>query len=139
MHRRTIGLAFVLLVAVSIGCLALQGCKKSAWARATAKTGMSCPMHGKMGKEQMMCTCPMHQMMGGPMTSKSMIATTDGGVVIMIGDKLMKFDRDLNLVQETKVEMNIEGTPEKPDQPMKECPSKKNVTKECPTKKDSEK
>ncbi len=137
MHRRTIGLAFVLLVAVSIGCLTLQGCKKSAWARAAAKTGVSCPMHGKMGKGQMMCTCPMHQMMGGPMMGKSMIATTDGGVVVMAGDKLMKFNKDMELVGEVK--MNIEGAPEKPDQPMKECPMKKNVTKECPMKKDSEK
>jgi hypothetical protein len=143
MHRRTTGLTIALMVAVVIGCLALQGCSSSTAAdQPCAKAGMAapktmpCPMHGKMGKEQMMSMCPMCQMMMRPI----MIATTDGGVVVMIGDKLMKFDRDLNLVKETKIKMDFEGMEKKADQPTKECPSHKSTMKKsCPMKKDSEK
>jgi len=105
----------------------------------SAPKAKPCPIHGKMGKGQMMCTCPMHQMMMGPMMGKSMIATTDGGVVVMVGDKLMKFDSAMRFVGEAKIKMDIEGMEKKTDQPMKECPTKKNVTKECPMKKDSAK
>jgi len=142
MHRRTTWLAITLMVA-AVGFLALQGCDESA---TTGKPGagmpapktMPCPMHGKMDISKMKCTCPMHPMMG-PMMGASMIATQDGGVVVMMGDKLMKFDRDLNLVKEAKIKMDFEGMEKKIDQPMKECPTKKNVTKECPMKKGPEK
>jgi hypothetical protein len=139
MHRRTIGLA--LLVAVAIIGFALQGCNSSTVAgEPFAKAGMPCPMHGKMGKEQMMCMCPMCHMMMGPMMGKSMIATSDGGVVVMIGDKLMKFDKDLNLVKEVKIKMDFEGMLKKTDQPTKECPMHKSTEqKSCPMKKEPEK
>ncbi len=39
-------------------------------------------------------------MMGG---HESMVATSDGGVVVMAGPKLMKYDRDLNLVKEVEM------------------------------------
>jgi hypothetical protein len=142
MRRRTIRL-IALLVAVAIGGLALQGCSSSTAAdQPCAKMGMSapktmpCPMHGKMGKEQMMSMCPMCQMMMRPI----IIATEDGGVVVMIANKLMKFDKNLALVGETKIKMDFEGMEKKADQPMKEGPSHKSTMKKsCPTKKDSEK
>lgn len=138
MHRRTTWLAITLMVA-AVGVLALQGCNGSTAAdKPVAKIGMpahktmSCPMHGKMGKGQMKCTCPMHPMMMG----KSIIATTDGGVVVMIGDKLMKFDRDLNLVKEAKIKMDFEGMEKKTDQPMEERQEHKSMMqKNCPMKK----
>jgi hypothetical protein len=135
MHRKTFWL--VLLVAVAIVGLALQGCNSATTAsEPCAKAGTPCPMHGKMGKEPMPCVCPMcHMMMG-----KSMIATTDGGVVVMIGDKLMKFDKDLNLVKETKIKMDIEGMEKPMLQPGKECPMHKSMEqKSCPAKKEPEK
>jgi len=146
MNRRTTGLVIALLVAVAIGGLALQGCNSSNVAdEPAAKAGMSapktkpCPVHGKMAKGQMKCTCPMHPMMG-PMMGKSIIATEDGGVVVMIGDKLMKYDKNLVFVGETKIKMDFECTEKKTDQLAKERPMKKKVTKEqCPMKKDSPK
>jgi hypothetical protein len=139
MHRRTTWF-IALLVAVAIAGFALQGCNsETAAGEPVAKAGMPRPMHGKMGKEQMMCMCPMCHMMMGPMMGKSMIATTDGGVVVMVGDKLMKFDKDLNLVKEIKIKMDIEGMPKKVEQPTKECPMHKSMTqKSCPMKKGSE-
>jgi hypothetical protein len=133
MNRKTIGL--VPLVAVAITGLVLQGCNSATTTgEPVAKAGMPCPMHGKIvGKEQMTCMCPMcHMMMG-----KSMVATTDGGVVVMIGNKLMKFDKDLNLVKEIKLKMDFEGMEKPMVQPVKECPMHKSMEqKSCPMKKE---
>lgn len=42
------------------------------------------------------------EMMGG--FHDKLVPTSDGGVVLFVGDKLMKYDRNLNLVNEVKVE-----------------------------------
>ncbi len=50
-------------------------------------------MHGK----------GMHAMgMRPKMGAKNMVATSDGGVVIMVGGKIIKYDKDLNLVKEVE-------------------------------------
>jgi len=74
-----------------------------------------------MGKGQMMM-CPMHQMMAGSMMTKSMVATEDEGIVVMAGEKLMKFDKDLNLVKETLLPIDTEAMQKKMTQTMKSCP-----------------
>jgi hypothetical protein len=51
------------------------------------------PMRG-MGK-----MCPM--MMG----KSQMVATDEGGVIVLAGNKLMKYDADLNLVKDVEVKM----------------------------------
>lgn len=66
--------------------------------------------HGMMGKG-----CPM---MGG-MMQQSMVATSDGGVVIRSGDKLVKYDKNLNVVKEAEVKMDKKGCA------MKDCPMMK--------------
>ena len=44
--------------------------------------------------------------MGGQMMGKAqMVATDDGGVIVLAGNKLMKYDADLNLVKEAEVKM----------------------------------
>jgi hypothetical protein len=91
-------------------------------------------MMGQMGKDvpaaaqgvtsegQMMRMCPMHHMMMGSMMSKTIAPTEDGGVIVLAGDKLIKYDKDLNLVKEVKIEMNMEGMQKKMSQMMEECP-----------------
>ena len=54
---------------------------------------MGMPMQG-MGK---MC-CAM-------MGKAQMVATDEGGVIVLAGPKLMKYDADLNLVKEVEVKM----------------------------------
>lgn len=54
---------------------------------------------GMMGRDQM----------GKGMMSKSMVATQDGGVVVMIGNRLYKFDQNLNLKKETEITVDYEG------------------------------
>ena len=68
--------------------------------------------HGMMGK------CPMCGMMKG-MMEKNMLATTDGGVVILIGNKLMKYDEELNLVKEVEIKIDAASM-------------QKNMMKNCP-------
>ena len=53
--------------------------------------GMPMPGMGKMG-------CPM-------MGKAQMVATDEGGVIVLAGNKLMKYDADLNLVKEVEIKM----------------------------------
>ena len=67
----------------------------------------SCPMAEMMGKEMKenegcrMGNMPMNCMMG-----KQMVATSDGGIVITIGNKLYKYDSNLNLQKEVEIPFN---------------------------------
>ena len=68
---------------------------------------------GKMGD-------PRNMMKRMKMMSFSMVATTDGGVAILDGDILTKYDKDLNVVKSVKVERNtncIQGMPDMPEMP----------------------
>jgi hypothetical protein len=64
-------------------------------------------MMGKEMKEREGCRMgdmPMHCMM-----SKQMIATSDGGIVVTIGNKLYKYDSSLNLQKEVEIPVDMEG------------------------------
>ena len=39
---------------------------------------------------------------------KQMVATSDGGVVVLAGNKLLKYDKDLNLIKEAEVKAGTE-------------------------------
>jgi len=67
-------------------------------------------MRGKMGQGMMQDEgmMQMHGMMGGKAT---MVSTEDGGVIVMIGKTLYKYDKDLNLIKQ--VELPIEGPMDK--------------------------
>lgn len=83
--------------------------------------GMMCPLTGKMmGKGKGDCKmCGM--MMGKCMTSHSIVATSDGGIVVSSCGKFAKYDKNLNLIKEV----------ERVDQ--KECMAKMAEMKEkCP-------
>ena len=75
-----------------------------------------------------------HAKMGmmGMMMNKSMVATADGGVIVMAGNKLLKYDKDLNLQKE--VELKIDPAAMKAMMPgmMDECPAlKKKIQEEA--------
>ena len=76
---------------------------------------------GMMGKG-MMGMCPM---MGGMMKSmmdKSMVLTSDGGVIVLSGNKLTKYDKDLNVVKEVELKADMEGMQKMMSQMMEKCP-----------------
>lgn len=61
-------------------------------------------MKGMMGKGMMM-----HEMMEhGMMMDKKVIATSDGGIIVVVGNKIQKYDKDLNLVKEVEIKMDME-------------------------------
>jgi len=61
---------------------------------------------GMMDDNQMMGMCGM---MSHMMMCKSMISTSDGGVIVMAGNKLQKYDKDLNLKKEVEIKIDMEG------------------------------
>ena len=83
---------------------------------------------GKMGMmmgEEMMEMCPMHMSMCQSMMSKQIVATQDGGVMAMVGNKLMKYDKDLKLVKETELKIDMEKMQQKMKEMMENCPMQK--------------
>jgi hypothetical protein len=67
--------------------------------------GKSCE-GGMACKCGMMHRCPMHSQMGS-MAQPAIVATRDGGVVVMIGGRLYKYDRDLELKAETELKIGM--------------------------------
>jgi len=45
--------------------------------------------------------------MGKKMMSKSVVATSDGGVVVLIGNKLQKYDKNLELKKEVEIKVDM--------------------------------
>ena len=60
---------------------------------------------GKKGDQDMMCDKGMMGMMGmrAMMNKPMLVATSDGGVVVLAGKKLYKYDASLNLVKEADI------------------------------------
>lgn len=68
--------------------------------------------------------------MMGPMMMKmmdrSIVATTDGGVVVLAGNKITKYDRDLNVVKEAEVKVDMDAMQKDMAAMMKMCPMMKD-------------
>lgn len=58
----------------------------------------------------------MHHMIKN-MMSKKMVASGDGGVIVLVGNKLLKYDKDLNLIKESEIKIDMEAYKAK----IKEC------------------
>lgn len=81
---------------------------------------------GMMMKQcKMMGMCPMYKMM-----RKEMVAIEDGGVIVMVGNKLLKYDKDLNLKKEVEIKMDIEGMQKMMKEMMGKCPMRKMMMQE---------
>jgi hypothetical protein len=62
--------------------------------------------------------CPMYKMMG----CKELLATQDGGVVLMLGNKLIKYDASMNLVKEVEIKIDMEAMKNTMEEMKKSCP-----------------
>lgn len=83
--------------------------------------------HGMMmGKKKMMGKRHMQGMMMKMMMHKEIIATKDGGIIVMTGNKLLKYDKDLKLKKEVEIKMDMEGM----QKMMKEIKEKCSMYKE---------
>lgn len=67
----------------------------------------------------------MMKMMGG-----QMVATKDGGVIVMMGKKLLKYDKDLNLKKEVEIKVDLEQMHEKMVQWKEKCQMQEKMTEE---------
>jgi hypothetical protein len=79
--------------------------------------GMKCPM--MKCAEGDMKPCPMCMIKVKCMTGKGMVATEDGSVVVLVGNKLFKYDKNLQLKKEAEIKCDVKEACEKM---CKECP-----------------
>lgn len=89
-------------------------------------------MQGQGNKKMMMEKdmtemCPMHMMMCKSMMSKQIVATEDGAIVVLAGNKLMKYDKELGLAKETELAIDMEKMQQKMEKMMDECPMRKEM------------
>ena len=78
---------------------------------------------GMMQGGQMMGMCPMHGMMMKQMTDRSLVATSDGGVVLLCAGKLYKYDKELKLVGEAETAAGIGNMEQMMNQMKEGCPA----------------
>jgi hypothetical protein len=72
----------------------------------------------------------MHNMMTNQMMQKYMVATKDGGVVVMIGNKLLKYDKNLNLVKEAEIKIDFEAIKKMMQKIEKKCLEYRKMSEE---------
>jgi hypothetical protein len=72
----------------------------------------------------MMKDCPKCGMMK-MMMDKTMVASGDGGVIVMIGNKLFKYDKDLELKKEVEIKIDMEAMHKDMMKNMAPCPMMK--------------
>ena len=65
-------------------------------------------MMGQGGPMGHMQFCPTCGAMMGAMMWKAMTPTQDGGVIVAFGNKLMRYDSQLNLVKETEMKIDMD-------------------------------
>jgi hypothetical protein len=81
--------------------------------------------------------CPVMSMMMGA-KHKSVVATSDGGVVIVMGNRVIKYDKDLNLVKEVEIKVDLEALHKKMMGMNKKCPMMQEGVERDPSEKDPE-
>ncbi len=79
-------------------------------------------MHGMMGQGGQMQACPMCGMVVGTTMMKTMAVTPDGAVIIAVGNRLMKYDSQLNLVKDTEMKIDMSQMYGNMQKMMENCP-----------------
>lgn len=105
--KKTILAIVILSLLILVPAFAEETQQKEPMPEMMMEKPMGMPMPG-MGK----MNCPM-------MGKAQMVATNEGGVIVLVGNKLMKYDADLNLVKEVEVKMPM------PPMGGKQCPMMK--------------
>ena len=79
------------------------------------------------GEQMMGMCCPMHRIMMGGMCSRAIVAAADGSIIVMCCDKLIKYDKDLNLVKEVQIPVDTEAMQKNMTKMMENCPMCKGM------------
>ncbi|MDD4894605.1 MAG: hypothetical protein PHW54_04745 [Candidatus Omnitrophica bacterium] len=91
--------AVIVLACSSIVVFAQEPAEEKKEPAAQEKTAAKEALQERMGTMAM-------QMMGS--MQRQMVATSDGGVIVLAGEKLVKYDKDLNLVKEVEIKREVE-------------------------------
>jgi len=121
-------------LAVTLFCsLALaEDTKESAMGKGMMQGGMMGSEGMMMEKGKMMEKGDMCGMMAKTMMmGKSIVATTDGGVIVLMGNKLLKYDKDLTLQKEVEIKMDMEGMQKTMMQMMEKYPMSEKMKGEA--------
>ena len=111
----------ILGVALAVACVGTAGAMKH------LEKGM-CPMMKKPDKGY---CCPLHAEVAKTMMKRELVATADGGVVVLQGSTLSKYDKDLNLVKELELKCDVEAARAKMREMCAACPMNKKAMKEA--------
>lgn len=79
-------------------------------------------MDGEMMGGKMMGMCSMMK----SMMERSVVATSDGGVIVVTGNKLTRYDKDLNVVKEIELKADMEGMQKMMENMKDMCPMMKD-------------
>lgn len=74
--------------------------------------------------------CPTHMMVAKSLTKTEIVAGDDGGVFILTGHKLMKYDNNLKLVKEVELDIDLETIRKRIQEIMDDCPRRKAMIEE---------
>ena len=120
MKKSIIAVTAVLVLTVSGLALAQMDKGKDMMGDVDKGMGM---MGGGMMKGGMM-DGKMMDMMGmmHSMMQKQVVATNDGGIIVVAGNKITKYDKDLNVVKEVELKMDMEGMQKMMDNMKGMCP-----------------
>jgi outer membrane lipoprotein-sorting protein len=113
-----IGISFVVLVTVGAQAFAedMQDVMDNTTMMDKDITGKSCQGYEAMEMNHM------KGIMMKDMMEKSLVATNDGGVIVLAGNTLTKYDKDLNLLKEVEVKMDMARMQKEMKEMMKNCP-----------------
>ena len=101
--------------------------EKSTAMDTSMKMGKGMEMGKGMGMGRGMgCNCGKMCMM----LQKQMVSTSDGGVIVLAGNKLYKYDKNLNLVKEVEIKMDVEGMKKMMGQMRENCANKMQMMQE---------
>lgn len=88
----------------------------------------------KMNVSGMPGMCAEHAMIMSRMMGKNIVASNDGGVILLTGNKLIKFDKDLNMVKKVEVDLDLPGMQKMMMDMRDKCPMCKKMMSECQMK-----
>jgi len=127
MKRLLVLVALVLLVAVGSYAVFAQQQQPPAAQPPMGRMG------GGMGRGMMQggMGCPGCAACGA-MMQQSVAATSDGGVVVAVAGKVIKYDTALKKVSETNVDIDWTAVHEKMQQMMQSCPMMQQMMKQPP-------
>ncbi len=118
----------------SYGVLAQQGSQTSQPPSGTmGQTGMMGRGTGMTSQGGQMQGCAMCGMMTGAMMMKTMTATPDGGVIVAVGNRLIKYDNQLNVVKDTEMKIDTNQMFSSVQKMMENCPMCKAMQQQAQT------